>query len=131
MNELPKVFENAKAGDFVFTTRNGWSVITAIIDNPREVYPVEIYGSDECTLDGRYSTEEKAPSAWPADKVPQYYLDLFPRPKKKVKKVIERQINIYKTNVGETHINKATADRLASYDCIECVKLTGEYEVEE
>ena len=90
MNELPKVFENAKAGDFVFTTRNGWSVITAIIDNPREVYPVEIYGSDECTLDGRYSTEEKAPSAWPAGKVPQYYLDLFPRPKKKVKKVIER-----------------------------------------
>ena len=82
MTELPNIFENAKVGDDVLCIRRGWLVIDSI--HRESNYPINTKYSSYM-LDGRYLEDDKAPSLWPADKVPQYYLDLFPRPEEEGK----------------------------------------------
>lgn len=55
-----------------------------------------------------------------------------PRPKKKVKKVIERYFNVYPNEIQSfSYFTNHEADLSAANHRIACVKLTGEYEVEE
>ena len=54
-----------------------------------------------------------------------------PRPKRKVKKVIEYYANIYPTGGPLFHPTKAVADKNRRAERIACVKLTGEYETYE
>lgn len=79
---LPNIFESAKVGDAVFTVSGGWAVITDIDNSNR---PIGI-GSCWYRKDGCETSWSKYPSCWPAHLVPQYYLDLCPRPKRKVVK---------------------------------------------
>ena len=81
MSELPRLFENAKVGDEVMCARCGWQKITSI--HAGDTYGIFANGSSY-TIDGKFYECDKAPSLWPADKVPQYFLDLFPRQKKTI-----------------------------------------------
>lgn len=128
MSELPKIFEDAKVGDDVLCPRRGWLKIQGIRCHYAECYPIKTE-YESYMLDGKLSINDKAPSLWPADKVPQYYLDLFPRPKKKVKKVIERWLLVSKdgcTN-GEVYLESPPSCWYFNTP----VRVTGEYEVEE
>lgn len=61
------------------------------------------------------------------------HIDPPPRPKRKVKKVVEAWRNIY-PDYYTTHESKRNADNCANRNTetiIACVRLTGEYEVEE
>jgi hypothetical protein len=63
----------------------------------------------------------------PYEDVPR--LELIARPK--VKKIIERWENIYCDRITSVFYSKEQADKGAGPSRIACVKLTGEYEVEE
>ena len=52
-------------------------------------------------------------------------------PKKKVKKTMERWVNVYHTHESMAHETEERANELAYPYRIACAKLTGEYEVEE
>ena len=125
-------FKNTKVGDSVFNTHSGWGTVIEI--DLSRVYPI-VVKTGKCnqsfTIDGRCTKSQLAPICWLENDVPQYYLDLFPCPKKKVKKTIERWVNIYEDFTSFGHFSEVEADAYAAEDRIGCVKLTGEYEVEE
>lgn len=73
------------------------------------------------TLDGKHHYTDKNPSLFHEKP------DCF---KRKVKKSIERWANKYNTYTS-WHSTKEEADENRGYGRIACVKLTGEYEVEE
>lgn len=52
-------------------------------------------------------------------------------PNKKIKKTIERWANVYEDAFDGTYLSKNQADACAMSARIACVKLTGEYEMEE
>jgi hypothetical protein len=59
-------------------------------------------------------------------------LKLIERPKKKVKKTIERWVNVYPYGILLVgFLSEEEARKEALGDCITQVKLTGEYEIEE
>ena len=123
MSELPRLFENAKVGDDVLCARRGWVKISRIDHDSG--YPIRTK-FDSYTLDGKCLEGDSEPTLWPADNVPQYFLDLFPRPKKKVKKVIERWANVYPDTMS-FYRSEEIADCYSNPERIACVKLTGEY----
>ena len=134
---LPNIFENAKVGDWVFWTTNGWCKILNIKHSER--FPVLVEGTDSdgdiievrFTLCGRLYTSDKFPTLFPEDKVPQYYLDLCPRPKRKVKKTLEIWVNIFPDGGFTVYNSKKIVDDLAVSTRIACIKMIGEYEEEE
>lgn len=129
MSELPRLFENAKVGDEVLCARRGWIKISAI--NHDSCYPIYCQHLSY-TLDGKFVEGDKAPSLWPADKVPQYFLDLFPRPKKKVKKTVEVWAVILPNgSMVAFCISKEHAEKTSQFYEVVVVKMTGEHEVEE
>jgi len=72
------------------------------------------------TIDGRFGVEHTEP-----------LLKLVSRPKKMVKKTIERWENVYPSGRVCVHPTREVADDHANDDRIACVKLTGSYEVYE
>ena len=135
---LPNIFENAKVGDSVFWTVCGWCKIIKI--NHDAEFPITVEGTDgdgdemtdTFTMCGRPHILEKFPTLFPEDKVPQYYLDLCPRLKRKVKKTLEIWANIYSDGRYCVIPSKESAHKRFCDGCIApCVKLHGEYEVEE
>lgn len=86
---LPMIFENAKVGDEVFSVNIGWGEIAKFKDDDTN-YPVIVRFKDNVmesyTIDGRVGTRSALPTLFPSHLVPQYYLDLCPRPKRKVTK---------------------------------------------
>ena len=129
---LPNIFENAKIGDWVFWVKRGWRTITDV--RMDLTFPITIMCDrfkEDFMLDGRYSSSDKFPTLFPEDKVPQYYLDLCPKPKRKVKKIIEIWVNIYPDGKFNVYYSEELANKRASSERIGCAKLTGEYEVEE
>ena len=134
---FPNIFENAKVGDLVFWTMNGWCKILNIYND--EEFPVLVGGTDcngdiikaKFTLCGRLYPYYKFPTLFPEDKVPQYYLDLCPRPKRKVKKTLEIWVNIFPDGGFTVYNSKKIADDLAVSTRIACIKMIGEYEEEE
>lgn len=97
-----------------------------VVIDPNSTHPLEVYfekhdSTEVFTLDGRYHVEQD-PS-----------LKLIERPKKKVKKTTEVWVNIYGPGLGTGEFchSEKQADTQALKDRIACVKLTGEYEVDE
>ena len=130
---FPNIFENAKVGDLVFCVKIGWGTIKEI--RSEFMHPIsvsfELSANEEFMLDGRCSVADKLPTLFPENMVPQYYLDLCPRPKRKVKKTLEIWVNIFPDDGFTVYNSKKIADDLAVSTRIACVKMTGEYEVEE
>jgi len=88
-------------------------------------YPIEVkFENDTQTCwfikGGKYQTWHKTPS-----------LVLVSRPKKMVTKTVEKWINVYPSHNSWTYNSEAEANNSVGINRIACVKLTGEYEVEE
>ena len=124
MTELPRLFENAKVGDDVLCARRGWVKISRIDHDSG--YPIRTQ-FDSYTLDGKSLEGDSEPTLWPADKVPQYFLDLFPRPKKKVKKTIERWLLLNADGLSDGNVYFESPLSLKYFNTP--VRVTGEYEV--
>lgn len=119
-------FKDAKVGDKLYSLLYGWVTVKKLLDR-----------CIVCTIDSAGNTRD-----WKYDG--RYMLvgdtqDLYwgkpeiiapPKPRRKVTKIIERWVNVYKSGIT-IHDNKETADDSAGRDRIACCKLTGSYEVEE
>ena len=123
-------FDGIKAGDRVYSLICGWTIVTEVDLN--RAYPIttplKSGLSINYTLDGRYYLGDDVPQSLFWD-VPQ------PRPKRLVKKQLEGWVNVYKRGnevyYSSIYDTEAAAYDAADTDLIACVKLTGEYEVEE
>ncbi len=129
MNET--TFENAKIRDKVWDRDyRSWGNIKEIY--PGDNYPLKVYFDNEDNLrtylfDGRYRREHNSRSLfW--DEIPE---PIAPsRPKRIVKKTIERWIKIYPN--GFDMVFKKKEDAITGLTEGEiCVRLTGEYKIEE
>lgn len=125
---LPKIFKGAKAGDSVFSMHTGWGVITRV-DN--DDVPIRV-GDNWYMLDGRVGEDDIMPVCWPEKHVPQYILDQYPKPKRKVQVTKECWGNIYPDNKVIVHPDEKKAIECAGYNAVAvAVKFIGTYEVEE
>lgn len=79
------------------------------------------------SVDGRYSKHHSTSLFWDEIKFTEP-----PRPKRMIKKTIEKWINIYSSNLPTigAYPCEDQANQFAAKGRIACVKLTGEYEVE-
>jgi hypothetical protein len=124
---METTFENARAGDRVWSVEYGWGTVESV---SKGVYPVVV--SFDCGIDVTYTFSGMPRSSglqtlfWDEVKI-----EAPPRPKRKVVKKVEKWVNIYPEMQSIVHDNKKIADSAASDMRIACVKLTGEYEVEE
>ena len=137
MSDKP-YFDGIKVGDKVYSMAYGWGVVCHLW--ARGLYPLGIKftsGKDTYTLDGEQYLGELQTLFW--DK-PEFTPP--PRPKRKVKKLVERWMNVHhvdgKTSFSRGCDTKEEADAFEEANIrngrnrrIACVKLTGEYEVEE
>lgn len=113
-----------KVGDIVeaFGVRG---VVTKVLSNGGHPVLVDFErlpgeAEEEFTPDGRLFYWHKEPS-----------LKLIERQKKKVKKTIETWLNIYPDGYNSHYHTQEECDNAAMTSRIACVKLSGEYEVEE
>lgn len=124
-------FANAKVGDLVFSVRNqSWTRILCIMGNDCE-YPIRVSspgGNSSYTIDGKHTFYDKFPTLFPADQVPDYYLEYCPRPKFKVKKTIERWVYVQDETIEGEVCFLQPCDVIGKGTW---VKVSGEYEVEE
>jgi hypothetical protein len=128
---LPMMFET---GDEVFSPDYGWGKVTNIREGG--MYPVAASfkntNSNLYTMEGKRTEFSAAPTLFPSHLVPQYYLDLCPRPKRRVVKTLERWVNLYPHGAAYTYNTLEDAERnIASISECGPIKLTGTYEVEE
>lgn len=126
MNET--TFENAKVGDKVWTVTDDWGEIVEIIETSE--YPI-IVEFEACQLSFTvkgfyYETEKRQSLFWNEIKY-----EIPTRPKRKSIKKIECWMNIYSDGDNTIHKTKDKANENACTYRIACIKLTGEYEVEE
>ena len=126
-------FENARVGERLWHIRRGWGTISAICTDGVEVvmdaeepYVSLDYNMPFVSLDGKENKSDLTPS-WFWDKV---NLIAPERPKRKVKKAVERWVKRYSWGIGEVVYN--SEDSVPQNEPnLGAVKLTGEYEVEE
>ena len=129
MNET--TFENAVFQDRVWDKDyEQWGTVLKVLSMCD--YPISVCLDNgirrEYTVGGRYDKTHKSRVLfW--DKVPEPVAP--PRPKRIVKKKIERWANIYPNECVYFAKDKYCADRKANEDRIACVKVTGEYFIEE
>lgn len=127
-------FDGIKVGDRVYSIICGWAIVTEVDLN--RTYPIVIKAEngaiESYTFDGRFFLEEGYPQGLFWDE-PQFTPP--PRSKRLVKKQLEGWVNVYKggNEVYYSSIYNTEADAydVADTDLIACVKITGEYEVEE
>jgi hypothetical protein len=127
---METTFENARAGDRVWSVEHGWGEIIQILPH-KDCKLNVLVGEDRIvaiTEDGKNSPQERA-QRWFWDEVK---IEAPPRPKRKVKRTIEGWVNIYPYPSGRSILydSKEEADR-GAVNRIACVKLTGEYPAEE
>ena len=126
---METTFENARAGDRVWSDEHGWGEIIQILPH-KDCKLNVLVGEDRVvaiTEDGKNSPQERA-QRWFWDEVK---IEAPPRPKRKVKRTIEGWANVYPNELLTFHDSKEDADNEVSYNRIACVKLTGEYPAEE
>lgn len=119
-------FDGIKVGDQVYDMAHGWGRVNKIESGLMLV--------DFCTMAGWYSPDGSISGGYYRQTIfwDKPVFDPPQRPKRKVKKTIERWVNAY-FNGGHyiTWDTKEDADKAARSGRIACVKLIGEYEVEE
>jgi hypothetical protein len=124
---METTFENARVGDRVWSVEYGWGTVESV---SKGVYPVVV--SFDCGIDVTYTFSGMPRSSglqtlfWDEVKI-----EAPPRPRRKVKRTIEGWANVYSNELLTFHDSKEDADNEVSYNRIACVKLTGEYTVEE
>ena len=125
-------FRNAKVGDRVWEITEGWGKITEIIgqdEGKTLAVKFDGGGEDEYWDDGKHYATDINPSLfWDEIKITPP-----PRPKRKVMRTVEVWYNAYSPpNTYCVYNTKGAADTCADNERrIACVKLTGEFEVEE
>lgn len=126
MNET--TFENAQVGDRVWDFRYGWGTVSKIEEGKRHQLKVDLdYGAYlYFTFTGQYiESDLNRTLFWDEVK-----FEAPPRPKRKTKKTIEGWAHIHKDGRVGIYAHCVPED-LAREAQITCVKLIGEYEVEE
>jgi hypothetical protein len=124
---METTFENARAGDRVWSVGYGWGTVESV---SKGVYPVVV--SFDCGIDVTYTFSGMPRSSglqtlfWDEVKI-----EAPPRPRRKVMKTIDGWANVYPNERPMLHDSKEEADKAATFNRIACVKLTGEYTVEE
>jgi hypothetical protein len=127
-------FDGIKVGDRVYSFICGWTIVTEVDLNRTYSITTALKSglSVNYTLDGRYYHGDDVPQSLFWDE-PQFTPP--PRPKRLVKKQLEGWVNVYKRGnevyYSSIYDTEADAHDAADTDLIACVKLTGEYEVEE
>jgi len=125
-------FSKAKVGDRVWHFSFGWGEVKNISKEMGVLVSFDSEPFENCTwflFDGRFTCNDVLPSLfWN-----EIQFEIPPMPKRKVKKTIERWINIYSHGkAGDyCHKTKESAEQGATSEGAIQVKLTGEYEVEE
>lgn len=117
-------------GRRVWSFEFGWCTLIEVSDQEYGAYIALDFrqGKEIYTKTGQYFLGQKQTLFWDEIK-----FEIPPKPKRKVKKVIEMWVNIYPSGSSFTY----SSERLANVgitektDRIACVKLTGEYEVDE
>ena len=121
-------FRNAKVGDRVWSFIHGWGFVDEIYEH--KSFPIKVifnWGkSASFNMDGNQyiGIGLKRVLFWDEIK-----FDIPTRPKRLVKKTVEAWANVYKA-AKHFHPTQEKADYYRG-SRIACVKLTGEYEVEE
>jgi hypothetical protein len=128
---METTFENARAGDAVWSLEFGWGEIAAIVKGSG--YPVCVRFDDDDRLekylfDGKIYRHRNQTLFW--DEIP---IIAPPRPKRLVTKTVEGWGNVYPGGrVEAIYISHKQALDFASHEAVaKGVKLTGSYEVEE
>jgi len=126
---METTFENARVGDRVWSIEHGWGKVIQILSHKDCKLNVLLETGDlvAITEDGKDDPQGHA-QIWFWDEV---IIEAPPRPKRKVVKKVERWVNVYPRSMSKLHSTEGVADACASGDRVACVKLTGEYEVEE
>ena len=128
---METTFENAKVGDRVWDFNLGWGKVIKVLKG--DSFPIEVRfyigegrsDYESYTINGSELDNVRRTLFWDEIK-----FGIPTRPKRLVKKTVEYWGNIYKKS-GCLHDTKEEADREACTDRIACIRLTGEYEVEE
>ena len=128
-------FKDAKVGDRVWSDRWGWGQVTEIRSINSTEYPILV----EFNVNGRHQFNTYTFSG--RDYIHHIHPSLFwdeiaiispPKPKRRVKKVLEGWVNMYIHSRGEWMWDteeEAIENKSAGYATT--VKMVGEYEVEE
>ena len=125
---METTFENAKVGDVVSCQRYGAGEIIEI--SKSDFFPIRVrfkLSIKIFTIGGKEFDEDHNQSLFWG----KVYTKPTERPKRMVTKTIERWWNRYPGLDQTTYETKSAADNNATERRIECVKLTGTYEVEE
>jgi hypothetical protein len=127
-------FENAKVGDRVWSVEFGWGVV---VDKKKDVFYVNFTKRTYTKENVFYSFDGKAFKIGKSNQTLFWdEIKIVPpeRPKRKVVRNIERWVNVYPGPIIKTagcYENRYEADRRSDPGRIDCVKLTGTYEVYE
>lgn len=115
-----------KPGDMAWSPGSGFAICEDLAHNA--TYPIR-HGCDSYTNKGFRVMVDQHPTLLTVEEAAK--LGYYP-PKPKVKKTIEAWVNVYPDNIGIIAFpSKAEADTGTLANRIACVKVTGEYEVEE
>lgn len=131
------MLDKVQPGDWVFTIHSGWEQVKEVRILRGEVW----IGCNGCvsayTRSGKSSEADVYPSAWPENhpEIPHW---APPRPKRKVRKQVEKYVSVYANEeTGEEFVGVSLYDSQEeamdhpTLTVITCVKLKGEYEIEE
>ena len=125
--------KTARVGDKVWSIQLGDAKVAAIDETKEAEFPVVLEtkdgGREYYTIDGKDDPDDLIPSVYygPPDIIGP------PRPKRMVKRVLHRWVNVYPTDSPDVmHPTKEDADRRADPSTrIACVEINQPYEVEE
>ena len=81
MNELKSNLRNVEVGDWACSLFNGWDTVSEI--KPPAVY---LKHGHWFYMDGRYDDDDKYPTCFTTEQVPQAYIDLFGPPPEEFKR---------------------------------------------
>ena len=129
------MFKDAKVGDKVWSVQEGWGEISQVDLGCEWPVMVEFQKGRQRTyaFDGREYPDHQHPTLfWDEVKI-----DPPPRPKRKVKRVLEGWVNIYPAegweglHVSNSYPSRAIAAKAQGPDCVGQHHIRHEWEVEE
>ena len=120
-----------KVGDKVFHVGNGVGKVVRN-DKLNTDYDIGVefagHGQVGFCHDGKYHNHHKIPQLYTLEEARKMGFEV---PKQKLKKTINLWVNVYSDRLGPSIYESEEIAKNNSSNAITCVKLTGEYEVEE
>lgn len=89
---------NVRVGDEVIAYGYGRGVVSHIVLHEADSYPIRVEFNEVIewfSMYGKYNTCQLQPVCFPIASAPQHLLDMFPRPKKIVRKEIDCFVNYH------------------------------------